>query len=270
MDELAEKRVYADRADGWTAVVAAAAGLVTISIAGGRVGEFGLARSGTATDLAVAAGADGPERLLAGTEADVLLADRPAVDALEPTGFGPATAVTFVEGRPLAAGPDGRLAGYASGSWSTVGELPGPATALAGDLVGTAAGVFRLVDGALRPAGLAAVRDVARAAGLPLVATDAGLYELGNGWLDVLEGPFDGVWGAPDGRAHAVGDGGPFERTAGAWTAIDPPGDGPVAAVAYGPETALVTDPGELLVETGGGWERTPLGVDGVVGAAAL
>lgn len=268
MDALAEKRVYADRAGASTVLVAARAGLVAVSVADGRVGEFGLARACSPTDLTV--GGDGHAGLLVGTESDVLFTGSAAVDELEATGFGPATAVTFADGRPLAAGPDGRLAAYDGDGWSSIGELPAPATALEGDLVGTVEGVLRLVDGELRPAGLAHVTDVAKAAGLPLVATAAGLYELGNGWLDVLEGEFSRVTGALDGRAHAVGAEGLFERVDGTWTPVDLPIDGPVAAVAYGPETVLVTADGELLLAAGDGWGRTPLGVEGVAAAGWL
>jgi asparagine synthase (glutamine-hydrolysing) len=76
--------------------------------------------------------------------------------------------------------------------------------ALAGNLAASEAGVFRLTDSGLRPAGLQAVTDVARAAGVPLAATAEGLYELGNGWLDVRDGEFRLAAGAPDGRAHAA------------------------------------------------------------------
>ncbi|MDZ7702305.1 MAG: hypothetical protein U5J98_09730 [Halobacteriales archaeon] len=266
MDDLAEKRVYDGRTGDRTLVVAAASGLVTVRVADGRVGEFGLARDCAPSDLERAI--DPHDRLVVATDEDVLLADPADVERLEGIGFGPSTAVTFLDGEPLAAGPDGRLARYADASWDPIGELPAPATALDGALVGTAEGVLRLVDGALRPAGLAEVRDVGRAAGMPLVATADGLYELGNGWLDALDGAFDLVAGAPDGRAHAAGAGGCYARRDGGWERLELPVDDAVVAAAYGPRTYLLTAAGDLLVDGEAGWRRHPLGLSGVVAAA--
>ena len=271
MDELAEKRVFADRAGATTVLVGATPGLVRVSVSDAQVGEFGVVEDCTPTDLAAATDPDpaGGCRLAVATDEDVLLGAPGADDALEPSGFGPAVAVTLRDGRPLAAGPEGRLAAYDDG-WSAVGELPGPATALDGDLVGTAEGVLRLVDGELRPAGLADVTDIARAAGMPLAATGAGLYELGNGWLDVLEGAFSLAAGAPDGRAHAVGGSRCYRRTDSAWEPLALPVDEAVGAAAYGPRTYLLTDGGDLLIEDGDGWRHHPLGLGAVTAAVAL
>lgn len=268
MDDLAGKRVYDDRAGDRTLVVAAAPGLVTVAVAAGRVGAFGVARDCAPSDLARAV--EPPYRLAVATATDVLLAEPARVDALAGTGFGPAAAVTLSGEGILAAGPDGRLARHDGSAWTEVGELPAPATALAGDLVATAEGVLRLVDGALRPAGLAGVTDVARAAGLPLAATTEGLYELGNGWLDVLDGAFDLVTGAPDGRAHAASDRGCYARLDGGWTRLELPVDDRVVAVAYGPRSYLLTAAGDLLVDGDRGVERHPLGLEGVAAAAVL
>ncbi len=264
MDELAAKRVYADRAGDRTLLVAAEAGLVTVAISGGRVGGFGVARECDPADLAV--GADGP--LVVATDADVLVSGSAAVDDLDGTGFGAATAVAVHEGCPMAAGPDDRLAALESDGWDELGELPGPAAAMAGGLVATPAGVIRVVDGELRPAGLEEVADVALAAGMPLAATADGLYELGNGWLDVLEGRFELVAGAPDGRAVAAGEPGAFERVDGGWRPLDLPVDDPIAAAALGERTALLTGEGVLLLEADEVWGRHPLGLAGVVAAA--
>lgn len=268
MDDIAGKRVYDGRAGDRTLVVAAAPGLATVAVSDGRVGAFGLARDCDPTDLSRA---DEPhDRLVVATDEDVLLAEPAAVDGLVGTGFGPAAAVTFLDGEPLAAAPDGRLARYAGSTWETIGELPAPATGLDGDLVGTAEGVLRLVDGGLRPAGLAGVRDLGRAAGMPLVATADGLFELGNGWLDVLAGAFELVAAAPDGRAHAAGSGGFYSRDDGVWAAVELPGDSSVAAVAYGPRTVVLTAAGDLLMQGEPGWSRSPLGIDGIVGAVVV
>lgn len=269
MDDLAEKRVYAGRDGVSELLVAASPGLVVVSLSGGRVGEFGLERRGAPVDVAVALAADtGSGRLAVATVEDVLLARELDVDALEPAGFGPTAAVTFDAGQVVAGGVDGRLARHDGASWTSVGELPVTPTALTGDLVASEVGVFRLTDGGLRPAGLQAVTDVARTAGVPLAATAEGLYELGNGWLDVLAGEFRLVAGAHDGRAHAATADAFYERAEGEWRPIELPSDGPVGAVAYGEETYVITADGDLLVRADDGWRVTPLGVEGVVAAA--
>lgn len=270
MNSLAEKRVYADRAGASQLVVAAAPGLAVVSLADGRVGEFGVARRCSPAAVAVPAEPADVFRLAAATDEDVLLADEPAVDALEPSGFGPAVGVTFHPDRVVAAAADGRIGAHEGGDWSTVGEVPAAPTGLDGDLVGTPAGVFRLVGDSLRPAGLSDVTDVAHAAGVPLAATTDGLYELGNGWLDVLEGDVELVDGGPDGRAHAATAGELYERAAGAWAPVELPTDDPVAAVAYGERTYVLTGTGDLLVEAADGWRSHPVGLDGVVAAAVL
>lgn len=262
MDDLAEKRVYADRAGATELVVATAVGLVAVATAAGRVGEYRLARACSPTDVAVApAPAVGP--LAVATDEAVLVAPDGDLDALEPTGFGPATAVTVHDGRVVAAAPDGRLAEHRDG-WHPFGELSAGVTALAGDLVGTADGVVRLVDGELRPAGLTDVRDVARAAGVPLAATAAGLYALGNGWLDALEGDFGLVVGGPDGRAHAATADALYARADGSWGPVALPVDDRVVAVAYDERTYAFTDDGTLLAEDADGWRTHPLGLEDV------
>jgi len=268
MQDLAAKRVYGDRAGANRLLVAAASGLIAVAVSDGRVGEFGLVRNCTPIDLAAVADRDGG--FLVATERDVLSAARWDVEALEPTGFGSATAVTFHDNGPLAAGPAGRLASYDESEWTDLGELPAPATDMQGDLIGTADGVVRLIDGSLRPAGLADVTSVARAAGMPLVATATGLYELGNGWLDVLDGAFELVTAAPDGRAHVAGETEFFARRQGAWVPVELPADSPIGAVAYGSRPFVLTTDGHLYIESEAGWSGTPLGIDGIVGAVVL
>lgn len=267
MADLAEKRVFDDRAGATDLAVAATEGVATVSVSGDRVGEIGLIRRCLPADLAVAPAPAG--RLAVATDEDVLGADAFDPDAFEATEFGPACAVTFVDGRPLAGASDGRLGIHADGRWTTVGALPDPPAALDGNLVGFEGGVRRLVDGQLRPAGLTAVIDIAHAAGVPLAATADGLYSLGNGWLDLLPGPFQQVSGAPDGRAHAATPSACYERRATEWRPLELPIDGTVAAVAYGERTYICTGDGQLLVEGGDGWRVHPLGLTGIVAAVA-
>ncbi len=273
MDDIAEKRVFAGREGATTLVVAGSPGLVSVSVAGDRVGEFGLARRCDPADLAAA-----PGRLAVATDEEVLLSDGPAdgptdaaaIDALAPTGFGPAAAVSFDGDRPVAASPDGRLAAREGDGWTALGEVPAPPAALDGDLVATAEGVFRLATDGPVPAGLADVRDVGRAAGVPLAATATGLFELGNGWMDALDGDVRVVAGTPDGRAHAATADAIYERADGGWRAVDPPTDGRVAALAHGDRAFGATAGGDLLVETDAGWRAHALGVPDVAALAVL
>lgn len=264
MDDLAEKRVFGDRGGATALVVATAPGLVTVSVADDRVGGFGLARRCAPADVAAGGG-----RLLVATDEDVLLTHAD-VDALEPTGFGPASAVTLADGRPVALAPDWRLGVHGGDGWTDRGEIPAAPTSLDGDLVGTDGGVFRLADDGLVHAGLSGVVDVAHVAGVPLAATPDGLYELGNGWLDALDGDVRAVAGTADGRAHAATADGLFERRGVAdWARVDLPTDDRVVAVAHGEQACAVTAGGDLLLEgADGDWRLEPLGLEAPVALA--
>lgn len=268
MDDLAEKRVYAGRTGAARLVAATADGLVVVAVADDRVGEYGMARRCSPRDVAVGPG-DRP-RLAVATDEDVLLADAPHVDRLEPSGFGPAVAVSVHDDRPVAGSAQGRIGVHDGTEWWTVGTLASAPTALDDDLVGSADGVFRLVEDGLARAGLAEVADVAHVAGVPHAATATGLYALGNGWLDVLDGDVELVAGAPDGRAHAATAAACYARVDGAWTAVELPTDGAVAAVAYGARPYALTSAGELLVETADGWQAHPIGLAGARAVAVL
>ena len=258
MDDLTAKRVFADRAGATRLLVAAGTGLVGVSIADGRVGEFGPVRRGPAA--AVAVGTPGPRRIAVATDEDVLLGA--AVGTLEPSGFGPAAGVAATGDRVLAGSPDGTVGVHDGAGWDRIGRLPSPPTAMAADLVGTAEGVVRVVGNELSAAGLEAVNDVARVAGVPHAATASGLYALGNGWLDVLDGDVRVVAGAADGRAHAATVESCFAREEGTWRRIDLPDDARLVAIAYGRRPYALTAAGDLLVGTAGGWRAEPLGLE--------
>ncbi|MFB6101667.1 MAG: hypothetical protein ABEJ73_03805 [Haloplanus sp.] len=263
-----EKRVYGDRTGAVEVLIAAEQGVVAASLADDRVGEFGLDHRATARDVAL----HGNQRLVA-TADDVLVGDYDATD------FGPAVAVGFDgAGTPLAAAPDGRIARLDDG-WATVGHVDDPRAIDAG-MVAAADGVHQVVDGGLRNVGLDGVRDV-HGRGMPLAATDGGLYRLGNGWMDELDGAFAVVsadstnapsassrtqsGGAAE-RAHAAGGDGLFARDAIAeWSPVDYPGDGRIADVGYTEAaTVAVTETGRLLADAGEGWRTRELGVSGV------
>lgn len=259
--DIDEKRVYADRTGKRDVHVATGVGIATVAVSAAQVGGFSLAHQCTARDVAT-----GDGLLVAATDEDVLLGR-----GFEPTEFGPAVAVTVHEGRPLAAGPDGRLARLDGSGWTTLATLP-EVRALSGDLAATAEGVYRVTG---EHAGLDDATDVTTA-GLPRAATGSALYRLGNGWMHELDGAFTTVASAPDGRAHAATDETLYARDPGArpedadaWAACDLPVAESVVGVGYGECPYAVTAAGTFLArdpETG--WTDQALGLPDVAGLA--
>jgi hypothetical protein len=259
---LDEKRVYGAKRGRSELFVATAVGLVRVSVSGALVGEFGLVHRGSVRD--VAAGGD----LAVATDEDVLLAragegsegsegsdgDEEGEPSFEPTGFGPAVAVSTREG--VVAGDGERVARLRDGDWETCCELGG-VTAIDGGLVAADSGVHRLDGGHV---GLSGARDVA--ASVPLAATDDGLFHLGNGWMRSLDGAFEAV-ASDGGRAHAAGDrlyamGADPES----WEPVELPVEARVVDVAHGETTYAVTEDGTLLADDGeGGWRERALGL---------
>ncbi|MFB6092760.1 MAG: hypothetical protein ABEK02_07100 [Haloquadratum sp.] len=292
MPTIDEKRVYTDTTGTETVYLATGLGVVAVAVSDDLVGEFGIAHRCAARDVATA----GPLVAVATDEA-VLLADRTesaaadadggstviAAEALSfsETGFGPATAVGFDDGALVAGDGDGRVARLAeptadaadgrvagADAWTGLGTA-GAVRAIDGGLVAAADGVYRLGSSSLAHAGLDDARDVAAE---PLVATGSGLYRLGNGWMDVLDGAVDAVDAAGE-RAQAVRDGRLYVRVGGAareWREEALPVDEPVAAVAHGVEAAYaVTDAGTVAVRLPDDeWRYRGIGVRDVVAAA--
>ncbi|MGM0386939.1 MAG: HVO_0234 family beta-propeller protein [Natrinema limicola] len=285
MQSIEEKRIYGDRQGAITAYVASAMGVVRVRVAGDTVGEFGLCERCGARDVAAS-----PDAIAVATDDDVRVleleaestsdreGDTPVVaddESFVETGFGPAVAVGFDGDDVLAAGPDGRVARRTAGAdeWTTLSDsLETAVRAIDGDLVGTADGVYRVSDDGLEHAGLSDVRDVS-AAGVPLAATADGLYKLGNGWMTVLEGPFETVAADPRSergelvRAHAVATDGVYEFVADEWHAIDGSSE-QIVGVGYGETTYAVTDEGTFLAWSDGEWRTRALGVRDVSGLA--
>ncbi|WP_137291099.1 HVO_0234 family beta-propeller protein [Natronorubrum halophilum] len=288
MDSIEEKRVYGDREGAVEAYVASSIGVVRVRVAGDTVGEFGLCNRCNARDIAatggtVAIATDEDVRILQleGARDEATEADATFVG----TGFGPAVAVGYDGAELVAAGPDGDVfclpagadADATGGEWEPV-ESDGVATvrAIDGDLVGTDAGVYRVHDGSLDHAGLTDVRDVS-ANGVPLAATADGLYKLGNGWMETLEGPFETVDADPHSergrlaRAHAVSGTTVYAYDADddTWREYDR-SSAPIVGFGYGPTAYAVTERGTFLAATpadgNGPWRSRTLGVGDVTG----
>ena len=291
MPTIDEKRVYDAKTGTTRALIASSIGVVRVEVSDDIVGEFGIEHRCTARDLATGGGA-----LAVATDEDVLVGawdDDAAGDGegvpetdFEALNLGPAAAVGFVDdGRLLVARDDGTVvrgapgAGTGADDWTAVGELDG-VRAIDGDFVAAESGVYRAGDDDLTHVGLDDARDVT-AAGTPLAATGAGLFRLGNGWLDERDGEFRAVSAARKStpsddrptlpRAHAAGEGGLLAREdGGEWRDVDLPVSGDVAALARGEDGAYaVTGEGTFLLSVGDGWNHQLLGLRGARAVAA-
>lgn len=250
MSSIEEKRVYAERTGETTVYLASDLGVVRVSVSEDMIGSFGIEHRCTALDLAACGG------LAVATDEDVLLDG-------EPTDFGPAVAVGGTE-RPIAAGPEGRIGRYDGDEWTEIGTLE-DVRAADGDLLATGEGVYRAGD-ALTHVGLSGTTDVSTR-GVPLAATDSGLYRLGNGWMREVEGGFARVTADREsppgelGRACAIRDGHLLVYE-GEWHEHETPEA--LAAVAVGEAIYGATSDGTLFVDAGDGWRSQPLGASGV------
>ena len=308
---IEEKRVYAARAGRTDAYVATELGVVRVAISGDKIGEFELAIRGPARDVAVLDRPEGAGLLAVATD-DHLLVGRIGeaagnVDPVEVDGVDAPVAVGVHAGSFLVASETGAVSRVGAIGESEadhderlettverLGTVADPRT-VDGPLVAGEDGVHRVVDGPsgarVESVGLHDVRDVA-GAGVPLAATPDGLYWLGNGWMDALDGSFDVVAADGDGHAMAVGDGTLFvhagtsdaERdpenlgdtgdtvrgwNADAWDESTLPIDERPAALGYGPGLSVaVTETGTVCVDAGDGWRHRSVGVRGVASVA--
>ena len=289
MADMDEARIYDDRRRETVAYLATGRGVATVQVASDRVGRFALVHRCVARDVAAAA-----DRVYAATPEGVLATDAAWSDAgaageraapdraeFESLGFPDAVAVTMSDGAVLAADADGTVARHRDDAWEAVGAVE-EVRALSNDLVAASDGVYRPVGGDLRNVGLDAVRDVA-GTGVPLAATDDGLYRLGNGWLSEREGTFAVVGagivdGGPEERAHAATAETLYARDGDEWGPVDLPVEGTVADVAYGECVYTVTEDGTFLVEADpertadgtGGWRHRSLGLPEVAALAVV
>lgn len=294
MSTIDEKRVYGESGGALDAYVGSSMGLVHVKLSDSAVGEFSLCHREETRDVAA-----GPDSIAIATDEDVLVADPTDPDSFAETGFGPAVAAGYHGETLLAAGPDGRVARRGgddrrdANDWEALADsLEADVRAMDGDLLGTDRGVYRVHDGALDHAGLNDVYDVS-AAGVPLAATESGLYKLGNGWMEVRSEPTETIAADPVSepghleRANAVSGGVVYEyatgeHDAGDWVRDDEwvPTDGsdgsgesaassdPIVGFGYGETVYAVSTGGTIFAADADGWRPHVLGVTGVTGIA--
>ncbi|MCH7661332.1 MAG: hypothetical protein IH933_12385 [Euryarchaeota archaeon] len=206
-------------------------------------------------------------RDLAWVEELVVATDEDVLVGRAPSAFGPAVAVGGTE-EPIAVSPEGRVARFEGSKWTEIGRVDG-IRAADGDLLATDEGIYR-VGNDLQHVGLDEANDISTR-GIPLAATETGIYRLGNGWMHDLEGRFERVsaTGSAGELARAcalAGDGG-LTVYNGEWRAHEPPER--FAEVAVGGAIYGATEEGTLYVEAGDGWRSGALGVPGVCAMVA-
>lgn len=266
MSDIEEKRVYAEKTGRTRVFVGSGAGVARVSVSGDQVGEFGIEHRCTVHDVA-----GGTEQIAAATGDGVVVLGRSPTEL----DVGPTTAVDVREDGILVGDADGRVLRISTeNDVDELGPLDAAVRAIDGGLVGTDAGVYRLVDGEPEQAGLDAVRDVSTS-GTPLVAAERGVYRLGAGWMWELEGDATLVNADGGDRVHAVVDGELYARDPGApggdpdaWSVVSLPVEGTPVGVAYGEATYVVTADGTFLVDAGDGWRHQPLGLPEPIGCA--
>lgn len=278
-----EKRVYGDQSGAVDLAIATGMGVARVSVSGEQVGEFGLASQIAARDIVTAPpdtalASDDGSGVAVATEEDVLLGDP---DDLQSTGFGPAVAVGRRDDALLAADESGRIARWSADgiqtddgddhAWTDLAMLDADIRALDGDLVAASEGVYRFTQNAFQPAGLDDAWDVAGGL-VPHAATSQGLYHLGNGWMDALDGDFRVVEITADGgrvgRGHAATKNAFYEHRDGEWTECSVPGR--VTDVAHGPRDYAITEDGSFLLRRDDGWYSRSFGLPDAVGIAVV
>ena len=293
---IEEKRVYAGTAGRTDAYVATGSGVVRVALSADKVGAFDMVAREPARDVAVLPRDDAPDLVGVATADGLRVApvgDDPEFDrtAGEPN---PTVAVGVHDGAFLVAGEDGgidhvEVDGADSDPTATsIGTVSDP-RAIDGPLVAAGDGVHRVngspggIGGeelALTAVGLDDARDVA-GVGMPLAATESGLYWLGNGWMTAFEGAAEAVAADGDGHAMAVVDGElrvhagdaagteVAEWDAETWRVTDLPVDEAAVALGYGPGISVaVTAVGTLCVDAGDGWRHQVVGLRDVAGVA--
>ncbi|GAB3696733.1 HVO_0234 family beta-propeller protein [Halorubrum pallidum] len=316
---IEEKRVYAGNAERTDAYVATATGVVRVAFSADKIGAFDMVARESAADVAVLLREDAPTLL--GVASPEGLRVSPVGDEIDFDTVTDESAVALGVDESALGGDDAFLVAAADGgidrvavevpadagagdggsdaavtaTATRIGEVPEP-RAIDGPLVAAADGVYRVTgDSAaagysLASVGLDDARDVA-GTGMPLAATAAGLYWLGNGWMTVETGDATAVAADGDGHATAVVDGDLLVRDRGdsdadgsrgsagsaegdswdrdAWHEAALPVDEEAVELGYGPGVAVaVTAAGTLCVDAGDGWRHQVIGVRDAAGVA--
>lgn len=252
MDDIAEKRVFTQNTAPFRLVIQSDLGTVYVSVADDRVGEMELIDRRTPNDIAVT------DSITAiATDTDVFIWDGTTLDE---TSFGPATAVDYHEGTLRAATPTGVIKRRMN-EWETIGQVDAPITVLDADFIGTTNGVYRTTD-SMPHVGLADVNDITTET-LPMVATNTGLFELGNGWMKQHTGTFTFVQAHPHDpahRAHAATADECYERTD-AWRPLNLPTTDPIADATYTDQPILLTETGTIYFRDTDNWTSHTLGI---------
>lgn len=259
MGSVEEKRVFDEALSATRLLVTSSLGVTFVDVADGRIGEFGLLSNDAATDITQT-----PTGFAVATTEDVVLISE---STIVPTGFGPAEAVTWAGSGLTAADNTAHVATYNDNTWTTIGSLPSPVNAMDGPFVATDDGIFRL-NPDLTHVGLSAVNDVS-AEPIPRAATRTGLYELGNGWHQAVDGEFQFVatWVRHDDTlAYAATQSALYERDP-TWREIDHPFSDPIIDVAFTTYPFFITTTGALGVRHSD-WQMTSLGLPNVTGIA--
>lgn len=253
MVPIDEDRVYAGGRREATLLVATEGGLVRASVTGDRVGRFGIVWQGDVYDVA----AD-DDRIVIATAEGVLTGAEPS--DLASTSIDSATAVGVSEDGWVVGDSDGRIFTVEGGQTRSIGQVA-HINAIDPPLIGTTDGLYRLPD--LVDSGLSVVGDVS-AQPIPLAATSAALYKLGNGWISAMDGDATLVTGEPSGMAAAVVDGTLYRLRDGDWHTAALPTDSSIADIGVGPALYVVTVDGVVFVDAGDGWRHRTLGISPV------
>lgn len=250
-----DRDLFEPGADSTTLLVAADPGILTVRVAGDRVGSYGLDRRCHARAVATHEGS-----VAVATDDDVLLA---ADDAFENTGFGAAATVGTANGF-VAASPEDTIAAYDDGTWDPRGTVP-DVRMIRDGFIAAAAGVHRL-DADRSHVGLDDVHTVIGTP-VPRAGTATGVYRLANGWVAEHEGATTVLATDETGdRVHAVIEDSLHKCRDGTWTPIAVPETSPIVDITYGEGVYAITRDGTLLASGGGDWRTHELGVGGVQG----
>ncbi|MFC7073192.1 hypothetical protein ACFQJ7_11970 [Halovenus rubra] len=278
-----ERSLFEERYGETIIYVASEIGVVRVAVSRARVGEYGLIKRCTATDIATDDGG-----VVVGSEEDIF-AGTVEADSFTALGFGSKAAVGFDDDTVYAARADGRVSRLEDVSlgeslektdWEQSGAVAGPSE-FDGSLLAADDGVFRVGLEAKQVGDLSDVTTVARGPeeGCQLLAgTTNGLYEYVDDWKQVRSCPVRTV--LTDGnRSWVLTESSEILRRDGQmWTELDTPNTEHIVDIARGESLYAVTEAGELLVAASAdmtsdgheGWHSQRIGARGIRALSTL